>query len=333
MDTILVRRRTWLALAAASASAAGTAWSQAAAARYPDHPIRMVVAWAPGGGTDSAARIVARYLGDRLGQPVVVDNKPGASGIVGTEFVSRAVPDGYTLQYTVADSHSINPHVFVKVPYDALRDFTPVALVGSMPNSLIVNPRVKAGSVAEFVKLAKSEPGRLTFSSWGVGSGGHIRMAAFEGVTGTRLLHVPYNGSGPALAAVMAGDVDAMMAPYGLAESSAKAGKVRVLSIDTAQRAPFAPGIPTFAEQGVPINLSFWQGVLAPAKTPQPVIDRLRAEMTQVLADPRVLADLQRVGVTVGLPGTETLDATRAYFRSEFTRWGEVVRDAGIKPE
>ena len=307
--------------------------SHAQTPTYPDRPIRMVVAWPAGGGTDSVARIVAKYLGDKLGQQVIVENRGGASGLVGTEYVARAAPDGYTIQYTVADSHSVNPHVFANVKFDALKDFTPVSLVGSMPNSLIVNPKLPAKDVADFIKLAKSEPGKLTFSSWGVASGGHIRMEAFESLEKIKLLHVPYQGSGPALAAVMAGDVDAMMAPYGLAEAGVKAGKLRALSIDTAQRLDTAPEVATFAEQGIPINLTFWQGILVPAKAPPYVAERIRKAMNEILADPKARADLTRVGVSVGIPGTDTLSSTRSYFDAEYARWGKVIQDAGIKAE
>jgi tripartite-type tricarboxylate transporter receptor subunit TctC len=286
-----------------------------ATAGYPEHPIKMIVAWPAGGGTDSVARIVARYLGERLKQPVVVENRGGASGIVGTEYVARSAPDGYTIQYTVADSHSINPHVFSKVRYDALKDFTPVAMVGSMPNALVVNPRVDARTVAEFVKIAKANPGKLTYSSWGIGSGGHIRTEAFDRYTGIKMLHVPYQGSGPALAAVIAGTVDAMMVPLGLAEGNIRAGQLRVLAVDTPARVKESPDIPTFTEQGVPLVLTFWQGILVPSKVP---------------ADPRAQADLARVGVVVGASGVTTLKDTRAYFDSEYVRWGKVIKEANI---
>ncbi|MEQ1808088.1 MAG: tripartite tricarboxylate transporter substrate binding protein [Burkholderiaceae bacterium] len=308
------------------------AWPGAAVAQstYPERPIKMIVAWPAGGGTDSVARIVAKYLGERLKQPVIVENRGGASGMVGTEFVARADPDGYTIQYTVADSHSINPHVFANVRYDALADFTPISLVGSMPNALIVNPKVPVNTVSEFVEYAKANPGKLSYGSWGVGSGGQIRMESFNTFTGIQTLHIPYQGSGPALAAVIGGQVDAMMAPYGLAEANWRAGKVRMLAIDTPQRTEGAPNLATFAEQGVPLSFSFWQGVLVPAKTPEAVVTRLNKEMTALLAEPQVRADLNKVGVTVGTMGVTTVKDSKAYLESEFTRWGKVIRDAKI---
>ncbi len=297
---------------------------------YPDRPIRMVVAWPAGGGTDSVARIVARYLGDRLGQSVVVENRSGASGMIGTEYVARAEPDGYTIQYTVADSHSINPHVFSNVRYDALSDFTPVAMVGSMPNALIVNPKVPTNTLSEFIQAAKEKPERFTYGSWGVGSGGHIRMESFNSFAGIKTLHVPYQGSAQALQAVMSGQVDAMMAPYGLAEANWKAGKVRMLAVDTATRMEGAPSLPTFQEQGVPLSFSFWQGILVPARTPPHVINRLNQDMTAILASPQARADLAKVGVTVGTMGVTAIKDTRVYFESEYARWGKVIKDAKI---
>jgi tripartite-type tricarboxylate transporter receptor subunit TctC len=305
----------------------------AQAQEYPTRPIKMVVAWPAGGGTDSVARIVAKYLGDRLKQPVLVDNRGGASGMVGTEYVARAEPDGYTIQYTVADSHSINPHVFSNVRYDALNEFTPVFLVGSMPNALIVNPKVQASTVAQFIQAAREHPGKMTYGSWGIGSGGHIRMEAFNSFEGIKTLHVPYQGSGPALAAVISGQVDAMMAPYGLAEANWRAGKLKMLAIDTPQRMDVAPALPTFAEQGVPLNFSFWQGILVPAKTSPEIVARLNREMNTILADPQVRAELTKVGVTVGAMGVTTVKDTKVYFESEYTRWGKVIKDAKITGE
>jgi tripartite-type tricarboxylate transporter receptor subunit TctC len=316
----------------AALAAAGNLQAPASGS-YPDRPIRMEVAWPAGGGTDSVARIVARYLGERLGQSVVVENRGGASGIVGTEFVARAKPDGYTIQYTVADSHSINPHVFPHVPYDALKDFKPVVMIGSMPNALVINPNVPAKNLVEFVALAKKSPGKLTYSSWGIGSGGHIRMEAFDSYTHIKMLHVPYQGSGPALAAVVAGHVNAMMVPLGLADGMARAGQLRVLAVDTRLRFEGSLDIPTFTEQGIPLVLTFWQGILVPAGTPDAIVEKLNHETNAVLQDPKARADLLRVGVGVGVAGVTTVPETQAYFNSEYVRWGKVIKAANIKAE
>lgn len=320
------------ALGCALAAMAG---APALAQQYPDKPIKMIVAWPPGGGTDAVARIVARHLSDRLKQQVVIENRSGASGQVGTEFVARAVPDGYTLQYTVADSHSINPHVFPNVRYDALKEFIPVAMTGSMPNALAVSNTTTTKTLAEFIKAGKDQPGVMTYSSWGVGSGGHIRMQSFIDFTGAILLHVPYQGSGPGFAAVLGGQVNAMMVPLGLAESNYKAGKVKILAVDTAQRYPSVPEVPTFAEQGVPLSFSFWQGVIAPAKVPEPIINVLNRAVADTIVDPAVRAELLKVGMVAGTPGQNGVAVppgeVRKYFDAEFERWGKTIRAGRIK--
>lgn len=320
-----------------AAGATGLLPSVSMAQTYPDKPIKMIVAWPPGGGTDTVARIVAKHLSERLKQPVVIENKSGASGQVGTEYAARAVPDGYTLQYTVADSHSINPHVFAKIRYDALKDFTPVAMTGGMPNALAVSVKVPANNIAEFNKLAKETPGKLTFSSWGMGSGGHIRMESFKSFTGVDLLHVPFQGSGPGFAAVLGGQVDAMMVPLGMAESNYRAGKVKILAVDTPQRVPGLPEVATFAEQGVPLSFSFWQGVMAPAKVPESIINLLNKEVNATVMDPQVRQELLKVGLVAGTPGVNGVGVSppevRKFFETEYVRWGKTIQDAHIKIE
>ncbi len=306
-------------------------------AQYPDKPIKMIVAWPPGGGTDGVARIVAKHLSERLKQPVVIENRSGASGQVGTEYVAKAPPDGYTLQYTVADSHSINPHVFPKIRYDASKEFTPIAVVGGMPNALMVSNNVPAGTLQEFIKMAKDKPGRFSYSSWGMGSGGHIRMESFKSHMGIDLLHVPFQGSGPGFAAVLGGQVDAMMVPLGLAESNYRAGKVKLLAVDTPQRYPTVPDVPTLAEMGIPLTFAFWQGVLAPAKVPDNIVNFLNREMNATLMDPQVRQELLKVGLVPGNPGVNGFGGTpqevRQFLDSEYTRWGKTIQDAKIKVE
>ena len=333
MHSVASIRKVGAALAAGLALVA----SFPAAAQYPDKPIKMIVAWPPGGGTDSVARIVARHLSEHLKQPVVIENRSGASGQVGTDYVAKSAPDGYTLQYTVADSHSINPHVFPKIRYDAQKDFTPIAVVGGMPNALMVSTKVPANTLAEFVKVAKENPGKFTYSSWGMGSGGHIRMESFRSYMGIDLLHVPFQGSGPGFAAVLGGQVDAMMVPVGLAESNYKAGKVELLAVDTAQRMPGLPEVPTLAELGIPLTFAFWQGVLAPARTPDAIVNYLNREMNAALMEPQVRQELLKVGLVPGNPGVNgfggTLEDVRKFLDSEYSRWGKTIQDAKIKVE
>jgi tripartite-type tricarboxylate transporter receptor subunit TctC len=297
---------------------------------YPDRAIKMIVAWPAGGGTDNVARLVAKFLSERLKQPIVVENKSGASGVIGTEYAAKAVPDGYTIQYTVADSHSINPHVFKNVSFDALKDFIPVAVVGSMPNVLVANNSVQASNMAEFLKLARAEPDRFTYASWGIASGAHIRTEAFNKEAKIKLRHIPYQGSGPAFAAIVGQQVDVMMVPLGLAYATAKAGKVKILGVDTLQRVVEAPEIPTFTEMGIPVSLAFWQGILVPAKTPVDVVIRLNKEMNEILADSKVRQALLGVGVTVRSNDLQSLAQLKTYMADEYQRWGSVIRNAQI---
>jgi tripartite-type tricarboxylate transporter receptor subunit TctC len=333
----LTRSPPRFALALLCAALLAIPLAAAAQEKYPEKPIRFIVAWPPGGGTDGVARVVANLLSQRIKHPVVVENKSGASGQVGTEYVARSAPDGYTLQYTVADSHSINPHVFKGVRYDALKDFTPVAVVGGMPNALAVHPNVPAKTVSEFVKIARENPGKYTYASWGIGSGGHIRMESFDAFTKVELLHVPFQGSGPGFAAVLGGQVDAMMVPLGMAVEHHKAGKVRILAVDTPQRAPEVSEVPTFQEQDVPLSFSFWQGVLAPAKTPDHIVEFLNREINAALAEPQAKEQLARVGLVLGKPGVNGFAGSpvevRKFMEVEYDRWGKVIRDAKISVE
>ncbi len=305
----------------------GAAMSQST---YPDRAIKMIVAWPAGGGTDNVARLIAKFLGERLKQPIVVENKSGASGVIGTEYAAKAAPDGYTIQYTVADSHSINPHVFKNVSFNALKDFIPVAVVGSMPNVLVANNSVPASNMAEFLKLARAEPDRFTYASWGMASGAHIRTEAFNKEAKIKLRHIPYQGSGPAFAAIVGQQVDVMMVPLGLAYATAKAGKVKIYGVDTLQRVLEAPEVPTFTEMGIPVSLAFWQGILVPAKTPVDVVIRLNREMNVILADVKVKQALLGVGVNVRSNDLQSLAQLNAYMADEYQRWGSVIKNAQI---
>jgi len=302
---------------------------------YPNRPIRFVIAWPPGGGTDACARVVAQLLSEQIGQPVIVESHAGASGQVGTEYVARAEPDGYTLQYTVADSHAIIPHLYKNVRYDAHKDFIPVMMLGGgMPNALTVNPDVPADTVQEFVDLAKKDPGKYTYASWGIGSGGQIRMEYFADYEDIDLLHVPYTGSGPGLNALIAGQVDAMMVPLGMAVSHHKAGTLKILAIDTPERWPATPDVATFKEQGIPITFSFWQGVLAPAGTPPEIVDYLNKQLSAALTKPGAYEALLKVGMVMGQPGEKGLavppEEVRAFFDEEYDRWGTIIKNANI---
>ena len=300
------------------------------AADYPDHPIKMVVAYPAGGATDVMARAIAQRLGDRLKQPVVIDNRPGASGQIGTDVVAKSAPDGYTLIFTAADTHSINPHVYPKIAYDARRDFTPVAQVGYLPLALIVNPSVKATNVKEFIALAKAQPGKLTYASFGVGSSSQVAMEMLKAETKIDLLHVPFQGAAPAVTAIIGGQVDAMMVPLTLAAPNHQAGKVRVLGVAAPARFAGPPDLPTFAEQGIPLNSAPWVGILAPAKVPQDIVDKLNREVNAALEDAQLQETLQKNGLA---RETRSQPQFKAFLDTEYDRWGTTIRGANIKAE
>jgi tripartite-type tricarboxylate transporter receptor subunit TctC len=302
----------------------------ARAADYPDHPIKMIVAYPPGGATDVMARAVSQRLGDRLKQPVVIENRPGASGQIGADAVAKSAPDGYTLIFTAADTHSINPHVYPKIAYDARRDFTPVAQVGYLPLALIVNPSVKATNVKEFIALAKAQPGKLTYASFGVGSSSQVAMEMLKAEAGIDLLHVPFQGAAPAVTAIIAGQVDAMMVPLTLAAPNHQAGKVRVLGVAAPARFAGAPDLPTFAEQGIPLNSAPWVGILAPAKVPQDIVDKLNREVNAALEDAQLQETLQKNGLA---RETRLQPQFKAFLDTEYDRWGTTIRGANIKAE
>jgi len=302
----------------------------AGAADYPEHPIKMVVAYPPGGATDVMARAVAQRLGDRLKQSVVVDNRPGASGQIGSDVVAKAPADGYTILFTAADTHSINPHVYPKIAYDAKRDFAPVAMVGYLPLALMVNPGVKANDLKEFIALAKANPGKLTYASYGLGSSSQVAMEMLAQHEKINLLHVPFQGAAPALTAVMGGQVDAMMVPLTVAWPNHQAGKVRVLAVAAPKRFVAVPDVPTFTEQGVALVSAPWIGVLAPAKTPADVLDKLSREVAAVGDDPQVQETLVKNGLQ---PDVKKAPEFKAFLDAEYDRWGSTIKAANIKSE
>jgi len=300
---------------------------------YPERPIRMIVAWAAGGGTDIAARTVAKHLSKKLNVPIVVDNRAGASGMIGTEQVAGSPPDGYVIQYTVADSHSVNPHLFPNIRYDAIRDFVPVAVVGYNPCTLVVNAQRPIQTLEDLVAAAKSRPNELTFATWGIGSGGHVRMAALMDAAGIQFIHVPYKGSGPALTAVAGGEVDAMIVPSGMAKQQADAGRVRMLAIDTVDRYQTVPEVKTYKELGFDLNLRFWNAIFAPKGTPQAIADKLNKALNAALDDPEAKADLDRIGLVRLEIGDRGPAAAKSYLDAEYGRWGKVIAGANIRME
>lgn len=299
------------------------------AAEYPVKPVRLVISYPPGGGMDVLARIVAAPLGERLKQPVLVDNRPGASGMIGAEHVAKAAADGYTLILAPADTHSIAPHVYTNIRYDARKDFEPVAFVGNFPIALVVNPGIQASSVGDFIRMVKERPGRMTFASWGIGSSSHVAMEVLMQGAGLKMLHVPYTGAAPAVTAVIGGQVDSMMVTLPTAEPHHLASKVRILGVTPTHR---PPGAPTYSKEGMPTDVVLWGGVLAPAKTPRDFVALLNREMKAMLNDPAVRASIAKAGLepadTVGGPAE-----FKAFLDQQYDAWGRTIRAANISME
>ena len=297
---------------------------------YPAKPVRVIVAYAAGGGNDVTARILAARLTETLGANVIVENRPGATGIIGTEYVARAPADGYTL--ILADApHAINPFVYGTVKYDPIRDFEPITLVASAPVVLAIHPKVAAQTVSDFVAYAKSQPGRITMASGGTGTISHVAGELFQLRTSTKLNHIPYKGSGPALSDLLAGQVEVMFPPTPAAAPHVRTGKLRGLAVSAAKRSPAIPDVPTFDESGIAdYRVSNWYGVLAPAGTPAAVVALLNKHIAAAVQHPAVREKF--VGALLE-PGTTTPQEFVSFLKSEASRWSQVVKTVGIKAE
>ncbi len=302
----------------------------AAQSNYPARTVRVIVPSAPGGGTDISARILAPQLTQQLGQQFVVENRAGAGTMIGGEAVARATPDGYTLLMGIS-TLAINPAMYKKVPYDALKDLAPISQAVSLSNVLVVHPSLPAKSVKEFVALVKPRPGQVNFASAGVGTSPHLSMELFLVMTGLKMLHVPYKGSGPGVTDLIAGHVPAMMPNMLSAQPHIKSGRLRALGVTGAKRAPGAEDIPTIGEAGVPgYEAVQWYGLLAPAGTPRDIITRLHGATAKALQNPEVRQRLLNDGAE---PVGSSPEEFAAYLRSETAKWAKVIQAAGIKPE
>src|SRR6266581_3036164 len=298
---------------------------------YPAKPIRMIVAYPPGGGTDIVGRMVAQKLGETLGQSVVVENHGGASGNIGTELAARAAPDGYTILMGNVAPNAINVSLFKELPFDPVADFTPVSLVASTPNILVVHPSTPARTVRELIALAKAKPGTLNFASAGVGSSSHLAGELFRILAGAEIVHVPYKGAGPAMVDVLSGQIQLYFATMPAAMPHVKSGKLQPVAVTSARRSQAMRDLPTIAESGVPgYEASTWYGVLAPAHTRGAVIARLHEGVVKILADPALHEKLTEQGFE---PVGGSPEEFGAYIKSEIAKWSKVIRDAGIRPE
>ena len=310
--------------------AATMAFAAVAAAQgaFPGRPVSMVVGFAPGGGTDTASRIIAKKLAENIGQSVSVENKPGAGGNIATDLVAKAVPDGSTILLGSVGSLTVAPHLVAKLPYDPFKDLAPITMAVVFPNVLVVHPSLGANTLADFVRLAKEKPGTINFGSSGIGGAGHLAGELFAMVAKINIVHVPYKGGGPAVADLLGGQIPAVFATPASAGAHIKAGKIRALAVTGATRSPYLPDVPTIAESGYPgYEATNWYAYVAPAKTPPEVLARWNQELVKVLSDPAVREQLLGHGLEP-MPGTA--EALAKYMQREYATWGRVVKEAKI---
>jgi tripartite-type tricarboxylate transporter receptor subunit TctC len=318
-------------LAVAAVSPAAGAQSASVAVNYPTKPIRLVITYPPGGNTDLVGRAVAQKLTEAWGQQVVVDNRGGAGGVLGTVLAKQAPADGYTLLLGTSAGMVLNPLLMSKVPYDAFQDFAPVSLVIINPQLLVVHPALPASNVREFIALAKAKPGQLNFGSSGVGTPNHLGGEMLKAMAGINIVHVPYKGGATSIIDLIAGQVQLVFSSAPSVVPHVRAGRLKALAVGSAKRTPALPNVPTVAESGVPgYEYTTWYGIFAPAKTPAPVITRLNAEIVRILADPQMSQRFQSQG---GDPASSTPAELTAYMREEMARWARVIKTAGIRIE
>jgi tripartite-type tricarboxylate transporter receptor subunit TctC len=300
----------------------------AQAGNYPAKPIRIVVPFPPGGATDEAARLIATKMGEHWGQPVVVDNRPGAGGNVGSDIVAKSAPDGYTLVMGVTGSHAINISLYSKMPYDPVKDFIAISQVAVVPNVLVVHPSVPAKNLAELVALAKTEPGKLNYASLGNGTAAHLGMEMLKTAAGIDVTHVPYKGSAPAVSDLIAGQVQMMVDGLPSSLPHVKAGQLRAIALTSLHRSPSLPDLPTIAETYPGFYADAWSGLFAPKGTPQPVIDKLSTEVQRILHLPDVRQKLAALGAE---PVGSTPVEFEAHVKREIAKWAKVVKSSGAK--
>jgi tripartite-type tricarboxylate transporter receptor subunit TctC len=304
----------------------GTCWAQ----EYPTRPIRLIVPYTPGGPADIVARVLGQHLGEALGTAVVIDNRGGANGIIGTEAAAKAAPDGYTLLFGTIQTHGVNPGLVAKLPYDPVKDFIAVAPATTFPFLLAVTPTLPASSVADLIALAKAKPGLLNYSSAGVGTGTHLAGELLKSLAHLDITHVPYKGGGDALTDVIAGRIEMTFVGVPAALPFIRTGKLKALAITGTRRLAELPAIPTVAETLPGFEVSSWNGFFAPAGPPAAIVNRLNDQLAQILRLPDVKERLTTLGAE---PMTGTPEQFGRYVREEIAKWGKVVKAAGIKPE
>lgn len=322
--------RRWLHLACALiVAAAGSMPGALVAQGYPNRPVKLVVPFPPGGSLDFTGRLIAQRLTEMWGQSVVVENKPGAGGNIGADFVAKAPPDGYTILMGALSTHAVNPSLYKTMPYDAVRDFAPITLIATTPNVLVVNANSPVNNVKEFIAYTKANPGKLSFGSGSIGSGGHLAGELYKVETGTDAVHVPFKGGAPATQALLAGDTQFMFDNLANAMAQVKAGKLKALAVTTAQRSPLVPDLPTMAEAGLPgFDISTWYGLFAPAGTPPSVIAKWNADVTKILTTPDVRAKLMADGAE---PAPDTPEQFKEMIARELAKYARIIKASGAK--
>lgn len=326
----LRRRLAALPLAALAPAGLGLLPLAARAQAWPDKPVKFVVPYPPGGGTDVIARIVQERFQQLLGQPIVIDNRGGAAGSLGSDIVAKSPADGYTVLFTLS-SHTINPYIYTKLPFDTKKDFEPVGTVASLPQILVANPQFAPNTIAELTALAKAKPGQLSFASVGNGSPGHLAGELYKLRAGVQLTHVPYRGGGPAVTDVMGGQVPLLWVSIPAAAGFVKQGRLKALAVSTVKRSAAFPDVPTMQEAGIPdFEVDSWYAMFVPAKTPRPVIDKLNAALNTIVREPAIKEKLLQQG-SEGVGGTP--EALGKVVDAELVKWGKLVKDAGIKAE
>ena len=298
---------------------------------YPTKALRLIVPFAPGGGNDTIARAIGAQMSGSMGQQVVIDNRTGAGGVLGAEAAARAPADGYTLFLGGVGSHAVNPTLMPNLPYDAVKDFTPVSLIASAPSVLVVNTTVNARTVSELTAIAKASPGKLNYATNGNGSSSHLATLLYESLAGIQMTHVPYKGFAPALTDILGGQVQLMMNSIVALAPQVKAGKIRALAVSSRTRSSVLPDVPTMAEAGVAgYEAGSWYGILVPAGTPRDIVQRLNAEVVRAVKQPDVRERLASEGAD---PIGSTPEEFAAHIKVEMTRLGKVIRDSKLKPE
>jgi tripartite-type tricarboxylate transporter receptor subunit TctC len=296
---------------------------------FPSKPAKLIVPFPPGGPLDTTGRAIAQQLGEMWGQGVIVENKPGAGGNIGADYVAKSPADGYTIVMGALSTHAVNPSLYPKMPYDAKKDFAPITLVAITPNVLVVNPALPVHSVKELIAYAKAHPGQLSFGSGSIGSAGHLAGELFKVDAGVDLVHVPYKGAAPAMQALLAGDTQLMFDNLASAMSQVKAGKLRALAVTTRERSKLAPDLPTMAEAGVPgFDISTWFGLLAPAGTPPSVIAKWNADVTKVLSAPAMRQRLEAQGAEAA---PDAPDEFARFIDAELVKYAKIVKASGAK--